>query len=193
MIAGHFGFAAIVKSRERQVPLWALMLATAWLDLVFVPLFLTGIERIHPVPGMHGGYGNGIIDADYSHSFVGMLAFSAILAMVFLPSWGKRTATVIGLVVASHWALDLLVHRADMLVFPANLGNFPRFGFGLWRFPMLVALLEALLVLLGAGFYWRAARAVSIQAKRGTLRAAAVSILIATFGLVILALDVSSR
>jgi hypothetical protein len=38
MIAGHFGLAAGVKGRERQVPLWALMLATVWLDLVFAPL-----------------------------------------------------------------------------------------------------------------------------------------------------------
>jgi hypothetical protein len=35
MIAGHFGLAAGVKGRERQVPLWALMLATVWLDIVF--------------------------------------------------------------------------------------------------------------------------------------------------------------
>ena len=46
MIAGHFGFAALVKSRERQVPLWALMLAAAWLDIVFVPFFMTGVERL---------------------------------------------------------------------------------------------------------------------------------------------------
>lgn len=51
MVAGHFGFAAAVKSQERQVPLWALMLATAWLDILFVPLLLAGIERIDPVPG----------------------------------------------------------------------------------------------------------------------------------------------
>jgi hypothetical protein len=37
MIAGHFGLAAGVKARERQVPLWALMLATVWLDIVFEP------------------------------------------------------------------------------------------------------------------------------------------------------------
>src|SRR5215467_11311894 len=41
MIAGHFGFAAAVKSRETAAPLWALMLATVSLDVVFVPLFLT--------------------------------------------------------------------------------------------------------------------------------------------------------
>lgn len=38
MIAGHFGFAAAVKAREPEAPLWALMLATQWLHVVFVPL-----------------------------------------------------------------------------------------------------------------------------------------------------------
>jgi hypothetical protein len=46
VIAGHFGFAALVKAKERETPLWALMLATQWLDVVFVPLFILGVERI---------------------------------------------------------------------------------------------------------------------------------------------------
>lgn len=37
MIAGHFGFAALVKAREQRVPLWALMLATVWLDVCLSP------------------------------------------------------------------------------------------------------------------------------------------------------------
>ena len=56
MIAGHFGLAAGVKARERQVPLWALMLATVWLDIVFAPLLAAGVERIENVPGSSGGY-----------------------------------------------------------------------------------------------------------------------------------------
>ena len=52
MIAGHFGLAAGVKSREPAVPLWALMLATQWLDVVFVPLVGAGVEGLAPVPGM---------------------------------------------------------------------------------------------------------------------------------------------
>jgi hypothetical protein len=44
MIAGHFGFAAGVKAAEPQVPLWSLMLATVWLDIVFVPLLVAGVE-----------------------------------------------------------------------------------------------------------------------------------------------------
>jgi tRNA synthetases class II (A) len=44
MIAG-------VKGRERQVPLWALMLATVWLDIVFVPCWP---QRCWAVEGAHG-------------------------------------------------------------------------------------------------------------------------------------------
>jgi len=74
MIAGHFGFAAGVKAAEQQTPLWALMLGTVWLDIVFVPLFMIGIETIEPAVGMHSGYGANIIHTDYTHSLVGAAA-----------------------------------------------------------------------------------------------------------------------
>ncbi|MEI9902605.1 MAG: hypothetical protein WDN06_00420 [Asticcacaulis sp.] len=60
MIAGHFGFAAAVKSRERATPLWALMLATVWLDIVFVPLLFMKVETLKPVPGVHQPYGGNL-------------------------------------------------------------------------------------------------------------------------------------
>ena len=62
MIAGHFGFAAMVKSRERTTPLWALMLATVWLDIIFIPLLMTHHDgpdgtrrlwRFHHPCGLH--------------------------------------------------------------------------------------------------------------------------------------------
>src|SRR6202012_3008580 len=108
VIAGHFGFAAMVKARERTAPLWALMLATVWLDIVFVPLFVLHIETAEPVT-QHAGYGSAIIHADYTHSIVGMLILSAALGAAFLPKWGKRVAVVIGLVAVSHWVLVLVV------------------------------------------------------------------------------------
>src|SRR5689334_3913420 len=58
VIAGHFGLAAAVKAKTPAVPLWALMLACQWLDVIFVPLFLAGIERLEPVAGAKpGAYG----------------------------------------------------------------------------------------------------------------------------------------
>jgi hypothetical protein len=75
VLAGHFGLAAAVKSQERQVPLWALMLATGWLDVIF-PLYLSGIETIEIAPGTAVGYGSAIIHADYTHSLIGALALA---------------------------------------------------------------------------------------------------------------------
>ena len=157
MIAGHFGLAAGVKAAEPETPLWSLMLATAWLDVVFIPLFAAGIETIMPVPGTSGGYGNGIIHADWTHSLVGALVLSGAYGAVFL-RWGRRAALVLAAVAFSHWLLDLLVHRGDMPILPGDLGNLPRLGLGLWQYPALSATAELALVVGGSWLYWRAAR-----------------------------------
>jgi hypothetical protein len=80
MIAGHFGFAAAVKARETATPLSALMLATVWLDVAFVPLFASGIETLDKVPGAGPSWG-AIIHADYTHSLVGAMLLSAVLGI----------------------------------------------------------------------------------------------------------------
>jgi hypothetical protein len=189
MIAGHFGFAAIVKSREKSAPLWALMLATVWLDVVFVPLLLAHRESVQPI---HTGYGGLIIHADYTHSIVGMLALSASLGVIFLRKHGRRVAMVIALVSASHWVLDLVVHRPDMPVLPGNLGNLPHFGLGLWNHPQAAACVELILVVAGAATYWRSAMQVSAKAgKNGTLASLSAA-MIAAFGLLVLFLDYTS-
>ena len=190
MIAGHFGFAAIVKSRETRVPLWSLMLATVWLDIVFTPLFIMKIETLKAVPGLPGGYGENFIYADYTHSLLGALALSALFGLIFAPRWGKRCAIVLGLVSFSHWLLDLIVHRHDMPILPGNLGHFPRLGFGLWQFRTASVLAELLLVILGAWYYWRAASEVATAAQRGRTRAIIAAALILLCGVAVLALDV---
>ncbi len=189
MIAGHFGFAAIVKSRERTAPLWALMLATAWLDIVFIPLFAAHLETVQTV---HAGYAGFIIHANYTHSVIGMLALSAALGALFLPRLGRRVAFVVALVSASHWVLDLVVHRADMPVLPGNLGNLPYLGFGLWNDPRAAACVELFLVVTGALLYWRAAMEVAAKAGRSGRVASLSAAMIATCGVVVLFLDYTS-
>jgi hypothetical protein len=192
MIAGHFGFAAAVKSREPETPLWALMLATVWLDVVFVPLYMAGIETTELADKSHSGYGALVIHADYTHSLVGMIVLSAILGGLAGLLWGRRPGIVVGLVSASHWLLDLFVHRTDMPILPGNIGHLPRLGLGLWQYPLLSAGIELALVLLGAGLYWRAASQVARAAGKGRLAAAATASLIGIFGVLVLWLDVSA-
>jgi membrane-bound metal-dependent hydrolase YbcI (DUF457 family) len=192
MIAGHFGFAAMVKSRQQRVPLWALMLATVWLDVVFVPLFLTKLETLEPVPGLPGGYGQNIIHADYTHSLIGALVLSAIFGTACAVPWGKRCGVVLGLASFSHWLLDLVVHRHDLPLLPGNAGDLPRLGFGLWQLRGASIAAELLLVVVGAWLYWQAARAVTISAGSGQRRARIAALLVLLCGILVLALDARS-
>ena len=187
MIAGHFGLAAGIKAQERQIPLWSLMLATSWLDVVFIPLFLSGIETIEKAPDATGSYGGGIIHANYTHSLVGAVLLSLLFGAAFGWRWGKRTGIVLGLVAFSHWVLDLVVHRADLPLLPGNIGGLPSFGFGLWRYPIVTGVLEAIIVIVGAMMYSRAARTVGGKTHKDRANLSAVLVLI--FGLGSLLVD----
>jgi hypothetical protein len=195
MIAGHFGFAAVVKSREPQVPLWSLMLACQWMDVIFVPLFALGIERIVPVDagaGPHPGYGEGVIYADYTHSLLGALVIAATFGLVAAWRWGRRNGVVLAAVVFSHWVLDLLVHRADMPILPGNMANLPRLGLGLWRLPAASAAAELALVVLGTFLYWRAAaKALREAGEHTTKRATRLAALMLVSGLATLGLNLA--
>jgi hypothetical protein len=192
MIAGHFGFAAAVKAQERQTPLWALMLATVWLDVVFVPLFAAKVETISVAPGTNGGYGSAIIHADYTHALLGTIGLSVLFGAAALIRWGRRTGVVLGAVVFSHWLLDLVMHRADMPLLPGNAGHFPEFGFGLWRYPVAAMVVELVIVVIGAGLYWRAARAtVAASGSSKKSRANVAGFLVLACGIAVLALDFS--
>src|SRR5215467_9756928 len=115
MVSGHFGLAAGVKSQVPPAPLWALMLATHWLDVVFVPLFLLGIETITPIdPANPNAYGGAVIPAEYTHSLVGALLLSVVVGGLAWLRWGRLVGSTIGLVAFSHWLLDLLVHYPDL-------------------------------------------------------------------------------
>ncbi|MDR0270778.1 permease [Paenibacillus sp.] len=156
MFAGHFGLAAAVKSREPVTPLWALMLGTQLMDVIFVPLLLTGVETIVPVG--EGKYGEAVIHADYTHSLVGALLIAFLAAMAAWKWWGKRSAGVMGFMVFSHWLLDLLVHRSDLPILPGNLGHLPLLGFGLWGSLLISIMLEILLIAVGAIMYYLSLR-----------------------------------
>jgi hypothetical protein len=186
MVAGHFGLAAAVKARERRTPLWALMLATQWMDLVFVPLYAAHVETLETLG--KGGYGRVIIHADYTHSLVGAALLAIVLGAAGAARWGRRSGLALAAVSFSHWVLDLVVHRHDMPLVPGGaLGG--RVGFGLWSVPLASAAVELGLVLLGAGLYWRAALGTTPLARRSSAHLAGATVLAS--GVITLALDLA--
>ncbi|PHP64822.1 permease [Zhengella mangrovi] len=192
MIVGHFGLAAGVKARETSVPLWSLMMATVWLDIAFVPLLLSGIEAIEPVPGTAGAFGQIIIHADWTHSLVGAVFLSAVLGVIAGLAWGRRAGWVLGGVSFSHWLLDLIVHRADMPVLPGNWGGIPRLGLGLWQYPFAEIIVEAAIIGGGAFLYYQAARSAVTSSGASSARPAMVAGLIVAGGVAILAYQAST-
>jgi hypothetical protein len=194
VIAGHFGLAAGVKSRVPAAPTWALMLASVWLDVIFVPLLVAGVETMTPFGSGDGkGYGAAIIHADWTHSLVGALVIAATFGVVCAIPWGRKLGAIMGAMVFSHWVLDLPMHHHDMPFLPANAGHLPLLGFGLWSFPALAALLELVLVAGGTWLYWRKAVAVAETAGTGVKRANIAAIAMALSGVVTLALSVAGQ
>jgi hypothetical protein len=181
VIAGHFGFAAAVKSRAPAAPTWALMLASVWMDVIFTPLLLTGVETMQPYGGGDGkAYGTAIIHADWTHSLVGALVIAVTFGLVCAIPWGKKIGAVMGSVVVSHWVLDLPMHHHDMPLLPGHAGTL---GFGLWSYPAAAAALELAFVIVGTLMYWRAARGVGDPEPAGRAAIAIAASGVVTLGL----------
>lgn len=192
MIAGHFGFAAAVKSRAPEAPTWALLLASVWMDVIFVPLFALGIETMEPFGGGSGqAYGGAIIHADWTHSLVGALLIAASFGLVCARPWGKKVGAILAAVVFSHWLLDLPMHHQDLPLLPGNAGHLPLLGFGLWSMPAAAILLEILIVAVGSWLYWKKATAMAEAAGADHRPAHVASIAMALSGLVTLGLNIA--
>ena len=90
----------------------------------------------------------------FTHSLVGELVAGLLLGLVYwLLRRNGRSAVLVGLLVPSHWLLDLVMHIPDLPLYP---GASPLFGFGLWNHFALTQILE--FALFGAGLWLYARR-----------------------------------
>lgn len=153
MFAAHFGVAAAIKAKTPEVPLWALMIGTQLIDIIFVPLLLIKVETIISVSNT--SYGGSVINAFYSHSLSGTIFLALLIGIGAGHLWGKSGGLAISGVIFSHWVLDLLVHRQDLPMLPGNFGNLPLLGLGLWKLPIASILIETIVISIGAFMYFR--------------------------------------
>ena len=172
--------------------MWALMLASVWMDVLFVPLLVVGVETMVPFGSGDGkSYGGAVIHAEWTHSLVGALVIAATFGLVCAIPWGRKVGAVMGAVVFSHWVLDLPMHHHDMPLLPGNAAGLPLLGFGLWSYPAFAALLELVLVLGGTWLYWRSAIRATEGAGESAKRANIAALSMGLSGLITLALSVA--
>ena len=151
MFAGHFGIAFGLKGANRQYRLVHLFLAVQFVDMLWALFVLLGIEEIRIVPGLMKGNSLDFVYYPYSHSMFMSFMWAGLAYVIYNRFVGVGRTAVVALAVVSHFFLDVLVHRPDL---PIWLGPNPtRSGLGLWNFPIIELLLEALLLGVGLKVY----------------------------------------
>ena len=166
MFIGHFALAFGAKKIAPQVSLGILFLACQLADIIWPNLVLLGIEALEIEPGITVMTPLNFVHYPYSHSLIALLLWGAIFAVLYalLRRSGTKAAIVIGMLVLSHWVLDVLTHRPDM---PISLADSSVIGFGLWNFPVFAIPLELILFGVGIWLYLRHTRPLDRQGSIG--------------------------
>ena len=139
MFIGHYAPAMVAATHPRAPGLGTLFVAGQVLDFGFFGLALTGAENFRITPGITKMVPLDLYDMPYTHSLLGSAVLAAGFALLIWLVTRNRTGALIGgAVVLSHWFLDLLVHAPDLTLAGAP----PKFGFGLWNYPMIEMPLE---------------------------------------------------
>lgn len=149
MFVGHFAVGVATKRWAPAIPVWMLLLAPQFMDLLFLPLVALGIEGFEPGP-----YGHDILLAYYTHSLVGAAIVAAAAYWLGNRFWPEsHGGMVLAALSFSHWIIDLFVHHQDMPILPGNLGGFPLLGFGLWDYEYAVFTTEVLMAIVASVLY----------------------------------------
>jgi membrane-bound metal-dependent hydrolase YbcI (DUF457 family) len=117
---------------------------------------LLGIEKVRIVPGITASNALDLYYVPYTHSLLGVLCWSALAYVVcqMIPSLrGRRTGLILAAAVFSHWILDLIVHRPDLVLYD----SVDKMGFGLWNYRGAAFALEMAVLLCGAAMLYRTA------------------------------------
>lgn len=175
MFIGHYSAAFLAKRIAPAIPLPAWFIACQIIDLCWGGLVLMGVEKLRVIPHFTASNGLDLYFMPYTHSLPAAVAWSLLAAILFwllapraLPR-RARTAAVLGLVVASHWLLDWVVHIPDL---PLWFGD-TKVGMGLWNYRYPALLLE--LVLLWIAVWVSLANATG-KRRRYLLLAAVMSV-----------------
>ena len=139
MFIGHYAPAMLAATLPRAPRLWVLVLAAQAADIVFALLTLAGVEHYAVRPGLTPVSPFDFYVVPWSHSLLGSLGIAGAVALLIrLATSDKTAAWIAGLVAASHWPLDWLVHLPDLTI----AGGGDLHGLGLWNRPLVALPLE---------------------------------------------------
>lgn len=166
MFVGHYAVSLALKKFEKRASLGVLFLAVQFIDILFFPFVLLGLEKMNIVENFTQSTHFELVSMPYTHSLVACLLWAglayALFRWVFVKN--ERVAFVVALAVFSHWLLDLVVHTPDL---PIWSDASPKLGFGLWNNAVATYALEAVLLVAGLWLYLKSTAAATAVGKYG--------------------------
>jgi len=150
VLAGHLAAALVAKRAEPRVSLGAYVAAAYGLDLLWPALVLAGIERVSIDPGNTAFSALAFDSYPWSHSLLMAAVWSAAAGLLTARAVrSRRAGWAVGIIVISHWLLDLIVHRPDLPLWPGG----PLVGLSLWNSVSGTMVVEGLLFAAGIVLY----------------------------------------
>jgi hypothetical protein len=171
MFLGHYGLALAARRAVPRTSLGTLTFAAEFLDELWPILLLLGVEQVRIAPWLIT-MSSSTYPADrhvtsatpleftyypYSHSLLMALVWGVLIGAVYLLlSRYPKGAWIVGLLVVSHWFLDLPMHRQDLPLWPG--ASSPKLGWGLWNSIALTYIIEFTIYFAGVSMYARVTR-----------------------------------
>lgn len=151
MFIGHFGAGLAAKKADNKISLGTLILAAQFIDLMWPILVLTGIEKVAIEPGNTAFTPFNFISYPFSHSLTAVIIWGLLFGTVYyFIKKDLKSSVILGLLVLSHWILDLLTHRPDLPLFPWS--DF-KVGLGLWNSILFTIIIEGGIFIAGIYFF----------------------------------------
>lgn len=166
MFVGHYAASLALKKFEKRASLGVLFLAVQFVDILFFPFVLLGIERVNIIENYTQSTHFQLEYMPFTHSLVGSILWAVLAYALF--RWvlvkDKSVALVVAVAVFSHWVFDLLVHTPDL---PLLTDASTKFGLGLWNNAIATYVLEAVLLLGATWLYLKSTTPISKGGKYG--------------------------
>lgn len=177
MLAGHYGVALALKARYPRVALIPLLVACIFPDLLWLAFHAVGWERLTAPPGdfmRPDTFGA----MPFSHDLSMVILYAGIVGGLGLLTVSQEWGVALGVAIASHIVLDVMVHAPDISV--AGPWLRAHIGLDLWRrAPLAAWILEAGIVAAGSAFYLRRTEASQPRRRAGLVVAALAALHVA--------------
>ncbi len=166
MFVGHYAASLALKKFEKRASLGVLFLAVQFVDILFFPLVLLGIERVNIIENYTQSTHFQLEYMPFTHSLLASLLWAGIAYAFF--RWvvvkNHGVALVMAIAVFSHWVIDLVVHTPDL---PLWSDASMKLGFGLWSNAVVAYVLEAAMLVGALWLYLKSTTASTTTGKYG--------------------------